>query len=173
MTITLRRGDLSGKFSAENLPGWERGSIHRNMRSSLLLVAVSCACVALSTVPAVARAPQAAVSPDGRWHAEVRGGDSLWIEGERVWPEAKRRATIVGQPRWARASHAVAVLAEEKKATRLVVILVGNHEPTAMEWLLPPEALPARWISWLAETRVAVGPRELEPKLVASFKVSR
>jgi hypothetical protein len=170
MTITLRRGDLAGKFFAENLPARVADPIPGIMRLLLPAVIVSWVCVAL--LDASAKAPQASASPDGKRHAEVRGGVSgqaLWVDGRRIWPEGKRKASFVGIPRWARGSTGVAVLAEENRVTRLVVVLVGDHEPTALEWQVPPEAMPARWVSWLTPSRVAVGPRELEPKLIASW----
>jgi hypothetical protein len=115
-------------------------------------------------------------SPDGKL-AEVRGrpagGDGVFIDGRLAWPVGARRSAQVTAPlRWARGGHAVALLAREQQQTKLVVVLVdGAAAGQALEWPLPREALPARAIMWLDATHVAVGPAEMEPKLVASFSV--
>jgi hypothetical protein len=78
---------------------------------------------------------------------------------------------VLVRPSWARAGHAVAWLARDAGgATTLVVALVsGASAGQALEWNVPAAALPARSIMWMGASRLAVGPREMEPKLVASW----
>jgi hypothetical protein len=134
--------------------------------------------VVIAAHATAAAPPLSARSPDGKKVAEVRarasGGDGLWIDGRQVWPpaaESKRRATITARPTWARAGNAVAWLQRETGgATTLVVSLVGGDAGgQALEWTVPPAALPARSIMWMGASRLAVGPREMEPRLVASW----
>jgi len=125
-----------------------------------------------------AAGPVQARSPDGKRVAEVRartsGGDAIFVDGRHVWPEGTgaRRPKVIGRPTWARAGHAVAWLARESGgATTLVVeLLDGDAAGQALEWTVPPAALPARAIMWMGASRLAVGPREMEPKLVASWQ---
>jgi len=142
-----------------------------------VVVLLTCAAAAGGAGPSrvVAR------SPDGKRVAEVRtrasGGDALWIDGHLVWPRVDdkarvvRRPTVTGRPSWARAGHAVALLAREAGGgTTLVVALVdGAAAGEALEWNIPAAALPARAIMWMGASKLAVGPREMEPKLVASW----
>jgi hypothetical protein len=124
-----------------------------------------------------AAARLAARSPDGKRVAEVRaraaGGDTIFVDGRRVWPADldARHPQVIGRPSWARAGHAVAWLAHEPTgATTLVVALVGGASAgQALEWNVPSAALPARAIMWMGASKLAVGPREMEPRLVASW----
>jgi hypothetical protein len=130
-------------------------------------------------VPGDAAGRLAIRSPDGKRVAEVRaratgGGDSIFVDGRRVWPSSEadaRHPQVIGRPSWARAGHAVAWLAHEPAgATTLVVaVLDGAGAGQALEWNLPSAALPARAIMWMGASRLAVGPREMEPRLVASW----
>jgi hypothetical protein len=126
-----------------------------------------------------AAARLAARSPDGKRVAEVRAGvagsgDALFVDGRRVWPASgagERHPHVIARPTWARAGHAVAWLAHEPTgATTLVVALVGGAAAgQALEWNVPQAALPARAIMWMGASKLAVGPREMEPRLVASW----
>jgi hypothetical protein len=117
-------------------------------------------------------------SPDGKRIAEVRarsaGGDSIFVDGRRVWPTSDadaRHPQVIGRPSWARAGGAVAWLAHEPTGatTLFVALLDGAAAGQALEWNLPPQALPARAIMWMGASKLAVGPREMEPRLVASW----
>jgi hypothetical protein len=127
--------------------------------------------------PGGASARLAARSPDGKRVAEVRargagGGDAIFVDGRRVWPDVdSRHPQVIARPTWARAGHAVAWLAHEPTgATTLVVALVGGAAAgQALEWNVPQAALPARAIMWMGASKLAVGPREMEPRLVASW----
>lgn len=123
-----------------------------------------------------------AKSPDGTRVAEVRvrgvGGDGLYVDGKQVWPEpgAHERPKVVGAPVWSRSGDAVALVAKQSpggETTLVVAILTGDAAGKALSWNLPAAALPARSITWLGPSRVAVGPREMDPKVVASWSVAR
>ncbi len=126
----------------------------------------------------VARPVARIASPDGRDFAEVRihaaGGDTVAVNGVVVWPkETTRSAVVTTAPLWSSSSQAIALLAREQTVTRLVVVLVRGETPgEVLEWEVPRAALPAKVITWLGARRVSVGPREMEPKLVASWNAS-
>ena len=143
------------------------------------------ACFGLTLVAAVgageagaARPVARIASPDGRDFAEVRaratGGDAVYVRGARVWPrDITRSAVVTAAPRWSRTSQAIALLVRDKTVTRLVVVLVrGETAGQVLEWDVPPNALPARVVTWLDAHRVSVGASEMEPKLVATWKAS-
>ncbi len=149
-----------------------------------LLVLVAPSSGAATGKGAVAVSRLSTRSPDGKRVAEVRervaGGEGLFVDGRCVWPPASggtpaRRPTITGRLSWARAGHAVALLAREAGGgTTLVVALVdGAAAGQALEWTVPSAALPARAIMWLSASKVAIGPREMEPKLIASWSPPR
>lgn len=132
-----------------------------------------------AAAPAPASRPRVvASSPDGTRKAEVRrrpaGGEALFVDGRMYWPEpgARTAAQVTTGVVWSRRGDAVALVARESRSgkTTLVVALVdGDAAPTALSWDIPQAAQPARAIMWLGPTRVAVGPREMEPKVVASW----
>jgi hypothetical protein len=125
----------------------------------------------LRTGPA-ARGEERAV--EVRRHA--RGGDALWVDGRLRWPAAgETPAKITTRPVWSRRGDAIAfVVREPRGMTRLVVVYVeGELAPHTLSWPIPPSALPARSVTWLGPTRVAVGAVELEPKVIATWQASR
>ena len=127
--------------------------------------------LALLTAPARARRPPArSRSPDGRVAAVTvdRGGDSVVIDGERVW---HGRASVTTPLRWSRAGDALAFVAQGRAGTELVVLLVEDA-PVTLSWPLP-RALSARVVTWLGPARVGVGPKELDPRVVASWTADR
>jgi hypothetical protein len=121
-------------------------------------------------------------SPGGKRVAEVRtrpvGGEALWIDGAPVWPVGQAGvAALVGPLSWSKKGDAVATIAQKGGHTFLIVAVLGPSggarvDVQALEWLIPASVGPARAIMWLGPTRVAVGPREMEPKLVASWSVA-
>ena len=139
-------------------------------------------CLALGAAAAsgadASKAPTRIASPDGRDFAEVRarplGGDAIYVSGARVWPKDGARSVVVtAEPRWSRSSEAIALLVREKTTTRLVVVLVrGDIAGRALEWDVPPNALPAKVVTWIDAHRVAVGAREMEPRMVATWESS-
>jgi hypothetical protein len=151
------------------------------LRSRSTLLAFLCATVLVaSSTPAsahasgdkkVARVP----SPDGNDLAEVRpraaGGDEVWVDDLLVWPkDGERDAVVTCAPRWSRTGHGIALLAREGATVRLVVVLVhGDIFGEVLEWEVPAAALPAKVVTWIDASRVSVGEREMEPKLIASW----
>jgi hypothetical protein len=109
--------------------------------------------------------------------ARPSGGDALWVDGAPVWPKGSARpgAEVVGPFAWSARGNALAWIARDHGHTLLIVSLLDapgeDGRPLAMEWPLPDAALPARAITWLGPARVAVGPAELDPKIVATWKV--
>lgn len=147
---------------------------------ALLGAVVALAAPATSAAPAAPRPRLSAPSPDGRRLAEVRrratGGEALYVDGRAYWPPADARIAprITTSLVWSRGGDALAFVANEAGRSTLVVALVdGEGAPMALSWPIPTAAGPARAIMWLGSTRVAVGPRELEPKVVASWSTSR
>lgn len=122
--------------------------------------------------------PARRTSPDGERVAEVRkrakGGEAVWIDGRIGWPQAGSSLAprITSDVVWSQKSDAVAFVGREPggKIT-LVVILVDELGPIAVTWPVP-SGVSARAVFWLGPQRVAAGPKELEPKIVASWKTS-
>lgn len=120
-------------------------------------------------------------SPDGSRLAEVRarasGGDGLYVDGAQVWPTPGHREhpQIVTPVVWSRGGDAVALVARGSagNTTLVVAIVAGDAAGRALSWPIPKSAGALRSIMWLGPTRVAVGPREMEPKVVASWTVSQ
>lgn len=146
---------------------------------TIALVGFALSAVASSADDAsAAKAAVRIASPDGRDVAEVRarplGGDAIYVSGARVWPkDAARSVVVTAAPRWSRSSEALALLVRENTSTRLVVVLVrGEIAGQALEWDVPPAALPARVVTWMDAHRVSVGARELEPRMVATWEAS-
>jgi hypothetical protein len=107
--------------------------------------------------------------------ARAGGGQAVYVDGTLLWPAAgaARAPKVTGPMRWSRRGDAVAWIAKDGASTLLVVGLVGKgSERQALEWALPEAALPAKAIMWLGPSKVAVGPREMEPRLVASWKTT-
>jgi hypothetical protein len=143
-------------------------------RSVALVVSLTCG-LALAP-PAVAGAGRSVRAPGSKKLAEIRarvgGGDALWVDGRLLWPatDDDRAPRLQGRLSWSRGGDAVAGLFENGGRTWLVVgVVQPGLEPRGLEWLLPSQALPARAIMWLGPRRVAVGPREMEPRVVASW----
>ncbi len=118
-------------------------------------------------------------SPDGERVAEVRkrakGGEAVWIDGRIGWPEAGSKLTpqIASEVVWSKRGDAVAFIGRERSgAATLVVVLVDELGPIAITWPIP-SGVSARAVFWLGPQRVAAGPEDLEPKIVASWKTSR
>jgi len=153
--------------------GSRRSSNMKMMTTTTIRV---CAAVVLWALcaPAEGQAKKASGKPQ-KARAEVRdragGGDGLWVDGALVWPPAGDAACEVTGPLvWSRRGDAVATLARRGGHTFLVVALLAPQRQ-ALEWLIPAGAGPAQAIMWLGPTRVAVGPRDMEPKVVASWTV--
>ena len=150
------------------------------MRLMQYVRSTAIACLALSAAAATATAtaskvPAKIASPDGKDFAEVRtrplGGDAIYVSGARVWPKDFSRSVFVtAEPRWSRSSEAIALLVREKTTTRLVVVLLrGEVAGQVLEWDVPPNALPAKVVTWIDAHRVSVGAREMEPRMVATW----
>jgi hypothetical protein len=167
----------AGKGTQGAIPGVMRFS--SLLRSGALAGAVVLAGLgggaATAATPA---APARVTSPDGRDFAEVRpratGGDALWVCGTRKWPkDPAHGGVVIAAPRWSRSGEALAMLVRQEMTTRLVVVLVrGEAAGEVLEWTVPPEALPAKVVTWLDAHRVSVGAREMEPKMVAMWKAN-
>jgi hypothetical protein len=157
------------------------------MRARLQIALLGAAVAALANpadragaAPA-AKARLRAASPDGKRVAEVQrraaGGEGLFVDGRLYWPAAGSRTTarVTTELVWSRRSDAVALVAREPSGavTLVVAVVAGDAAPTALSWPIPEAALPARAIMWLGPTRVAVGPGEMDPKVVASWTTSR
>ncbi len=119
-------------------------------------------------------------SADKRHVAEVRpranGGEGVFVDDRLVWPKATARdAQIMTPVVWSRQGDAVALVSRDAHGlSQLVVAIVdGDAAGNALSWPIPPSALPARAVTWLGPTRVAAGPREMEPKVVASWTTTR
>jgi hypothetical protein len=118
-------------------------------------------------------------SPDGERVAEVRkrakGGEAVWVDGRIGWPEAgsKLAPTIASDVVWSKKGDAVAFVGRERGgASTLVVVLVDDGAPVAITWAIP-SGLVTRAVFWLGPQRVGAGPKDLDPKIVATWKTSR
>jgi hypothetical protein len=107
----------------------------------------------------------------------ARGGQAVWLDGRLLWPEADARLApeITTSLVWSAKGDAVAFVARERtgQASLVVVLVPEDDPPAALTWVIPASALPAKAVSWLGPTRVAVGPTELAPKVIASWRTSR
>jgi len=122
---------------------------------------------------AVARARMRVTSPDGRRVAEVRsqprGGEGVYLDGRRVWPDDSAPRTI-GVVAWSRRCDAFAFVSNTRGLHELVVVVApAGVAPAAMRWAIP-DGSPARAITWLGPSRVGVGAALLDPKVVASWQ---
>jgi hypothetical protein len=118
-------------------------------------------------------------SPDGERVAEVRkrakGGEAVWVDGRIGWPEAgaKLAPQITSDVVWSKKGDAVAFVGRERSGmATLVVILLDDLGPIAITWPIP-SGVSARAVFWLGPQRVAAGPKDLDPKIVATWKTSR
>ena len=122
---------------------------------------------------AAARARMRVTSPDGRRVAEVRsqprGGEGVYLDGRRVWPDDSAPRTI-GVVAWSRRCQTCALVSKSLDLHgRGMIIEPAGVAPAAMRWAIP-DGSPARAITWLGPSRVGVGPALLDPKVVASWQ---
>lgn len=107
--------------------------------------------------------------------ARPKGGEAVWIDGRIAWPDAgaKLAPQITSDLVWSKTGDAVAFTAREKTgAGTLVVVLIDEIGSIPITWPIPT-GVSARSVFWLGPQRVGAGPKELDPKIVASWKTSR
>ncbi len=153
------------------------------MRAPLLAVLTGLLLLLVAPSPVAAEVPvgPSTLSPDGRRVAEVRrrgepgeGDDALYVDGKLRWSLAPfRRARVEALPVWSKSGDAVAFVARDAAGvgTLVVTLVTGAAAPTTLTWRLPAGTI-GRSVSWLGPTRVAAGPRELEPRVIASFSAT-
>jgi hypothetical protein len=106
-------------------------------------------------------------------HAESRcdvRGDSVWLDGTRVWPARKTTALeprIVSPLTWSTARDAIAFVTQtSQQKSELVILVLDRGNVTPLSWALP---FPARAVTWVGPTKVAVGPTAFEPRASVSY----
>jgi hypothetical protein len=92
-------------------------------------------------------------------------GGAVVVDGRRVHPELGT-VEVLQQPAWRADGNALAWIERHRGETRLVVLPTVASEPLA--WVVPG-ALASDRVHWAGDARVVLGPRELEPRAVASW----
>jgi hypothetical protein len=127
------------------------------MRTLVLLAAL--------LFPAIATADRAEI------RTLANGGQAVFVDGRLAWPTDGRRVTITTDPRWAGSKKALAVVSSQSAQGKTLVVLVVDRKgakPQAVEWKVPT-SVPSDAVMWLGPQKVAVGPDELAPKMIANF----
>ena len=100
---------------------------------------------------------------------DVRG-DSVWLDGARVWPARKTGAPeprIVSPLAWSTPRDAIAFVTQtSQQKSELVILVLDRGSVTPLTWPLP---FPARAVTWVGPTKVAVGPTAFEPRASVSY----
>ena len=112
---------------------------------------------------------RAVVSTGPRGDASVRVGTRV------VWRAASPRTRVASDVVWSRARDAVAFATRDAggRMELLVVMVGGDLHGQVVSFAIPPRADARRpVVTWLDGQRVLVGASELEPALVASWKVA-
>jgi hypothetical protein len=131
-----------------------------------------CSVVVVLTLVAVGQA-------DAAERAVVRTGDdadAVHVGKRRVWVGASGER-VISRASWNQRRDAVAfAIRADTGTTSLVVVLVGGDaDRHTMRWAVPAPARPVRraspTITWMGRRRVAYGPSELRPTVVASWQV--
>jgi hypothetical protein len=102
-------------------------------------------------------------------------GDTVWLDGARVWPaRGSGHPRIVTPLLWSGAGDAIAFLAQRgEKSLEIVVLVLDRGAITPLSWPVPAAALPARVVTWVGPTKVAIGPTAFAPKAAVSFVKTR
>jgi hypothetical protein len=100
-------------------------------------------------------------------------GDAVWLDGARIWPsraEAKARPRIVSSLSWSPPGDAIAFVAQSaENKIELIILVIDRGAATPLAWPLPVAALPARFVTWVGPTKVAIGPTAFQPRAAVSF----
>jgi hypothetical protein len=104
---------------------------------------------------------------EGRAVSVTRG--AVHVDGELRWRGREVTSPVV----WSGRGNALAFTGRDTRGrTRLVVVVVDEAiEPTAISWIVPPAAGPARAVVWLGEGRVGAGASQLQPAVVGEFSL--
>ena len=104
------------------------------------------------------------------------GDPSIRLGARVLWRASSRRTQVASDVVWSRAGDAVAFATRDGAGRmRLVVVMVGGDlHGQVVSFAIParPDAARRPHVIWLADQRVLVGASELEPTLVASWKVA-
>ena len=109
-------------------------------------------------------------------HVQMRDlGPRVYI-GERPVYRGVRTEEIISPLAWSRSQDAIAFATRRRGFVQLIVVVVtGEARGHVMRWPVPaPRAGSERaTVTWLGPRRVAFGPDQLRPALVASWRLAR
>ena len=108
--------------------------------------------------------------------AGPRGDASVRLNGRVLWRASSPRTKVASDVVWSRARDAVAFATRDAAGhMKLLVVMVGGDlHGQVVSFAVPARADSLRRpvVTWLDGQRVLVGASELEPSLVASWKVA-
>ena len=151
-------------------------------RSALLSMAVGVLGGTMNPISARAEALpddgplRATAAPGPRAEARCTSdGDSVWLRGVRIWPgRDPDHPRIVTPLVWSGPGDALAFIAQRgARRLEIVVLVIDRTGVTPLAWPVPVAALPARVLTWVGPTKVAIGPTAFEPRAAVSFLRSR